>query len=595
MRTRIVDLIRLGKRLVGRQMAEATVRGFSIATKCETVAAFVEKYRDRCDDTSILVNVVESRIVGTECAFAILLANKKPVLAGTCVVLDVFTDSNNKFKRPGMRLGIKRLGLESERVFAELEAARIAAKRKPAALSHAAAGGAPRPTMAMPIVTAEIPAIHVTPKGDGVVVGVPRTRTQPMRGLSGEAVVIEPRKKRLESVQIPDREEPPARTARSSSSPVEIRAESSSDVSKPQLRIVRDEPVADAEPAAKPEPPAKPEPEQPKAQPKRAETRTPGSSFVLPANPLMNMTDASLEGLVDCRLFESNASAELFDIKDTKVAGTLDLDEPTPLPAPVPARPSTIMETVTPVRHATGFEPTTVEHSTPPPLEPPPPTFARASTPIVGETPRPALARGSMRDATAPEPTPLPPPPVVGEPFAPLPLPYAATRLPDLNVGKTNKNVQPLVSRRVRNRLLLAIALVPALGAGIVVLAMSLQPPHGTAANLAPPVAATIEVAAHASMPDDPPPHATVIVEPTKPQPIHPVLIRSVPVAAKVTAGGTYFGTTPTYIKIPANTPVEVTVERPGFKPVKRTVTSKRRYEQVFVPLRKVGVKRGAR
>jgi hypothetical protein len=41
------------------------------------------------------------------------------------------------------------------------------------------------------------------------------------------------------------------------------------------------------------------------------EIRTPGSPLVLPANPLMNLTDASLEGFVDCRLYEEmSPSAE---------------------------------------------------------------------------------------------------------------------------------------------------------------------------------------------------------------------------------------------------------------------------------------------
>jgi len=105
------------------------VRGFVVATKCETVEEFIEKYHSRTDETSIFVGIVEERVLGAECAFAILLANKQPVFAGICEVLDVFHDANNRFKRRGMRLGIRRLGFTSERIFAEMTA-RAANKRR---------------------------------------------------------------------------------------------------------------------------------------------------------------------------------------------------------------------------------------------------------------------------------------------------------------------------------------------------------------------------------------------------------------------------------------------------------------------------------
>src|SRR5215208_4346798 len=106
-------------------MGQSPVRGFSVATRCQTVEEFVQKYYDRSDEHSILINTVEKREVGGEYAFAILLANKQPVLAGVCVIEAVYTDDNNPFGRAGMRLSIKKLGLESERVFAELDACRI--------------------------------------------------------------------------------------------------------------------------------------------------------------------------------------------------------------------------------------------------------------------------------------------------------------------------------------------------------------------------------------------------------------------------------------------------------------------------------------
>jgi hypothetical protein len=105
------------------------VRGFVVATRCETIEDFVEKYHGRTDDSSIFVGIVEERVLGTECAFALLLSNKQPVLAGICQVLDVFRDTNNPYRRRGMRLGIHRLGVTSEPVFADMIAMRASRRR----------------------------------------------------------------------------------------------------------------------------------------------------------------------------------------------------------------------------------------------------------------------------------------------------------------------------------------------------------------------------------------------------------------------------------------------------------------------------------
>lgn len=106
-----------------------TIRGFVVATKCQSVAEFVELYHSRCDDTSIFVGIVEPRVKGTVCAFAILLANKQPVFAGVCEVLEVHTSDDNPHGRRGMKLGIRKLGVTSESIFAEMAAMRMANRR----------------------------------------------------------------------------------------------------------------------------------------------------------------------------------------------------------------------------------------------------------------------------------------------------------------------------------------------------------------------------------------------------------------------------------------------------------------------------------
>jgi hypothetical protein len=107
-----------------------TVRGFVVATKCETAEEFIAKYHTRIDDTSIFVGIIEQRALGAECAFAILLADKQPIFAGICEVLAIYHDTDNPYERRGMRLGIRRLGPTSEHLFTEMKALRAQAKRR---------------------------------------------------------------------------------------------------------------------------------------------------------------------------------------------------------------------------------------------------------------------------------------------------------------------------------------------------------------------------------------------------------------------------------------------------------------------------------
>ena len=113
------------------------IRGFVVATKCKSAEDFVDKYYQRTDDTSIFVGIVEDRVLGTECAFALLLADKTPVFAGICTVLEVYKDANNAYRRRGMRLGIRKLGITSEAVFAQMAEARAQSRRRRARGSNA--------------------------------------------------------------------------------------------------------------------------------------------------------------------------------------------------------------------------------------------------------------------------------------------------------------------------------------------------------------------------------------------------------------------------------------------------------------------------
>src|SRR5512138_715856 len=99
-------------------------RALCVATRCTTVEQFVATFHRFCgDDQSFFVATMTSRPVGLETPFSIQLADKQPVLRGLCIVLDAWDTPENRYKRPGIRLGIKRLTAESQLVFERLRQA----------------------------------------------------------------------------------------------------------------------------------------------------------------------------------------------------------------------------------------------------------------------------------------------------------------------------------------------------------------------------------------------------------------------------------------------------------------------------------------
>lgn len=104
-------------------MTRPVVRGIRIATHCESVEQFLEKYCDRTEERFIFVGGkldTSACVLDGECAFVFLLRDKHPVLAGTCIVRDAHGDQTNPFRRPGLRLHIRRLGPGSLSVFVQL-------------------------------------------------------------------------------------------------------------------------------------------------------------------------------------------------------------------------------------------------------------------------------------------------------------------------------------------------------------------------------------------------------------------------------------------------------------------------------------------
>src|SRR4051812_5967094 len=140
-------------------------RALCVATRCTSVEQFVATFHRFCgDDETFFVATMTSRPIGLETPFAIQLADKQPVLRGMCIVLDAWETPENRYRRPGIRLGIKRLTADSQVVFDRLKAAsRSPAAEAPPAPPQGAAGSMPRGTMRRPATPPPLPLPPLLP------------------------------------------------------------------------------------------------------------------------------------------------------------------------------------------------------------------------------------------------------------------------------------------------------------------------------------------------------------------------------------------------------------------------------------------------
>jgi hypothetical protein len=229
------------------------------------------------------------------------------------------------------------------------------------------------------------------------------------------------------------------------------------------------------------------------------ETRTPGSELVLPANPLMNLSDESLEGYVDCTLYEETGN--FFPADDP--TNFIDDVVPSPLLAPRPAlaRMSGPIEVavsrlsapidVPPLPSYVSYAPA----APPDALQPPPPTEDTTGTtipPPLSPTPQPF-------------PTYAPPdPPALAQPTIPPPIAVAAEPRVDL---------EPRARRRPR------VWLIAGAGAGAALLLTILIVSKGGKTSAAAPAEAKSEVKNMVAQVDPTPQPAVADTPPAAPEP----------------------------------------------------------------------------
>jgi hypothetical protein len=351
-------------------------KGMCIATRCTSVEQFIQMFHRFVDEESFFVSTLNTREPGLETSFSVQLIDGTPVLRGMCVVMQAWTDTSNPFKTPGVRLGIKRLTANSMVVFEQLLVTRSAAKGLPRPPT-----GTGTPKVITPIATRPLgsaapqPVTPVTTKPmagatklkppASIVVGVPKTIGVPNIVPKSPFTETAPTKQSASRLELSQ----PARV--SEPVPLAVHAETTdvieetTDVREPKLppgfadppKVSGAPTSADADlaiPFAQAQAETKPSSDAPRglplpaddlrqaveaeldlAKPSDDDGRTPGSDLVLPANPLMNLSDESLEGYVDCTLYEETGN--FFPADDEAADFVDDVVPPPALTPPVVA------------------------------------------------------------------------------------------------------------------------------------------------------------------------------------------------------------------------------------------------------------------
>ena len=102
-----------------------------IVTGCRTPEQFVAAFHRYCDTKTCFIPTPDTRPIGSSLAFSLRLADGTPMLRGTCVVKDVWATKDNRFKRPGVQLEIKKLSEDSAVLFDFMLAQRKSGKPLP--------------------------------------------------------------------------------------------------------------------------------------------------------------------------------------------------------------------------------------------------------------------------------------------------------------------------------------------------------------------------------------------------------------------------------------------------------------------------------
>jgi hypothetical protein len=157
------------------------------------------------------------------------------------------------------------------------------------------------------------------------------------------------------------------------------------------------------------------------------ENRTPGGELVLPANPLAGIGDRSLEGFVDCTLYEETGNFFPLDPSpDEPAEPTTPPPElvpiprrPTPVPVPAVTAPSPMPEPPAPVQVSVPTPALPAPSPTPEPAKTLAPIAAPMPQELEGAPSQPAIEL-PPEDLLWTPPAPPPPPPRIAPPPVPV-------------------------------------------------------------------------------------------------------------------------------------------------------------------------------
>jgi hypothetical protein len=391
-------------------LGATTQKALCVSTRCTSVDQFVATFYRFCEDDTFFIATLSQRPVGLDTPFSIQLADKTPVLRGDCTIIEAWSTPINRFGRPGVRLALNRLTGESRLVLQRLQEAAAAAPKDSAV-----------PTAEIPASPPPIPQVRASspvPRAATVPPRLSVTTTQPLPSISiPERAPTNPPPPRPPATPVPSIARGTTKSAPIADAfPLEPTKSPLSGLAK-TLEAQRASRRTDAPPPAPP-PPTPPAPIIELVQPivrepakiieARVEERVAGSSFVLPANPLSNLTDQSIEGFVDCALYEERANfvhpdgtPDVLESIDNVVTIPPPMGHPSTIPPPM-GHPSTIPPPM-------GGRPTTI-----------PPPFA-------GGYPQPGMSGQFLMPMASPEMNPMPvasmsgvypmPPPGMSGPF----------------------------------------------------------------------------------------------------------------------------------------------------------------------------------
>jgi hypothetical protein len=282
----------------------------TISTRCRSTEQFIGTFRRYATAGSIFIATLIERTPGAETGFSFALADGTPVLRGTGVVIEVWKTVDNRYRLPGFELGIKWLSPRSVAVFRQL----LIPRRLSATMKSVAPPPAQSTSLKDDQMIPPPPPGVPHPAGDASKTEPMPAETSPRPGVpllvateSWSGPTRTETKRPLRSVSSPSKVPPPIpaapRSAAKDSWSAPTRTETRRRVTPPPPVKTVALPRGDDE--TEPVTPVTP-----------AEVRTAASDVSVPTNPLANLTDVSIDGFVECTLYEEPVPQPIGKVAD---------------------------------------------------------------------------------------------------------------------------------------------------------------------------------------------------------------------------------------------------------------------------------------